>query len=132
VFFPALFWFIAIVLMFCTRNENLMGVGILLFLFAVCPLAIAATIARANSEFAVTNKRVLIKIGWLRRQSLETLLSKVEAMHVEQSILGRLWDYGTIVISGTGGSKQPFRRIAWPMEFRRKVQEQIAANAALS
>jgi hypothetical protein len=42
----------------------------LLVLFAF-PLVITALIARATSEFAVTNKRVLIKIGWLRRHSLE-------------------------------------------------------------
>jgi uncharacterized membrane protein YdbT with pleckstrin-like domain len=105
--------------------------GLLLVLFAF-PLVITALIARATSEFAVTNKRVLIKIGWLRRHSLETLLSKIETIRVEQGILGRALDYGTIVVSGTGGSKEPFRTIASPMEFRRKVQEQIAASAGQS
>ena len=83
---------------------------------------------RANSEFAVTNKRVLIKTGWIRRHSLETLLSKIEGIRVEQDVLGRMWDYGTIVVSGTGGSKEPFRRIASPMQFRREIQEQIVAS----
>jgi membrane protein YdbS with pleckstrin-like domain/DNA-directed RNA polymerase subunit RPC12/RpoP len=95
----------------------------------VLPLAISSMIAQSTSEFAVTNKRVLIKVGWLRRHSLETLLTKIETIRVEQGILGRALDYGTIVISGTGGSKEPFRTIASPMEFRRKVQEQIAATA---
>jgi hypothetical protein len=63
----------------------------------------------------------------IRRHSLETLLSKIESVAVEQSILGRTLDFGTIVISGTGGSKEPFHRIAEPMQFRRQVQEQIAA-----
>jgi uncharacterized membrane protein YdbT with pleckstrin-like domain len=60
------------------------------------------------------------------------LLSKIETIRVEQGILGRALDYGTIVVSGTGGSKEPFRTIASPMEFRRKVQEQIAASAGQS
>jgi uncharacterized membrane protein YdbT with pleckstrin-like domain len=76
---------------------------------------------------AVTNKRVLIKTGLIRRHSLETLLSKIESIGVAQSILGRILGFGTIVISGTGGSKEPFHKIADPMQFRRRVQEQIAA-----
>ena len=124
VFLPPLAWFIFAVGLFFT---GLRFVGALLLVFAVFPLAITSFIARATSEFAITNKRVLIKTGWISRHSLETLLSKVEGIRVEQSILGRMWDYGTIVVSGTGGSKEPFRRIASPMQFRREVQEQIAA-----
>jgi uncharacterized membrane protein YdbT with pleckstrin-like domain len=106
--------------------------GGLLLVLLVFPLAITSLIARATSEFAVTNKRVLIKIGWLRPHSLETLLSKIETIRIEQGILGRALNYGTIIVSGTGGPKEPFRTIASPMEFRRKVQEQIAANASPS
>ena len=105
------------------RQFTAVAVGGLLLAFLV--FAITSLIARATSEFAVTNKRVLIKTGWLRRHSLETLLSKVEGIRVEQSIFGRMWDYGTIVVSGTGGLNEPFRGIASPMQFRRVVQEQI-------
>jgi hypothetical protein len=132
VFLPPLVWFIFAICLFFTRNDAAASVGGLLLVFAVFPLAITSFIARATSEFAVTNKRVLIKTGWIRRQSLETLLSKVEGIRVEQSILGRMWDYGTIVVSGTGGSKEPFRRIASPMQFRREVQEQIGESGRLS
>ena len=89
--------------------------------------AIPAWIDRATSEFAVTNKRVIIKVGWIQRRSLETLLTKVEGIEVNQGIWGRVFDYGTIVITGTGGSKEPFERIGAPLMFRRKVQEQILA-----
>jgi len=61
-----------------------------------------AVIERRTSEFAVTNKRVLIKTGLVRRHSLETLLSKIESIGVAQSILGRILGFGTIVISGNG------------------------------
>ena len=73
-------------------------------------------------------KRVLIKTGWIRRHSLETLLSKVEGIRVEQDILGRMLDYGTIVVSGTGGSKESFHKIADPIMFRQRIQEEIAAG----
>jgi hypothetical protein len=131
VFLPPLVWFIFAICLFFTRNAAAASVGGLLLVFAVFPLAITSLIARATSEFAVTNKRVLIKVGWIRRHSLETLLSKVEGIRVEQSIFGRMWDYGTIVVSGTGGSKEPFRRIASPMQFRREVQEQIGDSGQL-
>ena len=105
------------------------GASVVLLVSAVLAglMAIPAAIDRHCSEFAVTDKRVIVKIGWLQRRSLETLLSKVEAIEVNQGILGRLLDYGSIVIIGTGGTREPFDRIAQPLVFRRKVQEQILA-----
>jgi membrane protein YdbS with pleckstrin-like domain len=90
-------------------------------------LAISPWIERRTSEFAVTNKRVIVKVGWVQRRSIETLLMKVEGIEVLQGIWGRILNYGTIIITGTGGSKELFERIAAPLEFRRKVQEQIIA-----
>jgi hypothetical protein len=69
--------------------------------------------------------------GWIRRYSVETLLTKVESIRVDQSVLGRMLDYGTIIISRTGGSKEPFHKIAQPMMFRRRVQDQISASEQL-
>ncbi|MGN6295653.1 MAG: PH domain-containing protein [Ginsengibacter sp.] len=57
------------------------------------------------SESAVTNKRVLIKNGILRTQSFEIMLNKVEAIYVEQNIIDRIVNSGTIIIKGTGGSQ---------------------------
>lgn len=96
-------------------------------------LAIPALIAYAwakiiytMSEFAITNKRVVIKVGWLRRRTVETMLSKVEGINVDQSFIGRLLGYGSIIITGTGGTQEPFRNIGSPFEFRRQVQMQVS------
>jgi uncharacterized membrane protein YdbT with pleckstrin-like domain len=75
-----------------------------------------------SSEFAVTDKRVIIKVGLLHRRTLEMLLIKVEAISVDQSIAGRIFGYGTIVVVGTGGTRESFENIADPLEFRRAVQ----------
>jgi hypothetical protein len=75
----------------------------------------------------VTDKRVLIKLGLIGRDSLETLLTKIEAIGVDQDIRGRLFNYGTITVIGTGGTHEAFPQIAAPMEFRRQVQAQIVA-----
>jgi uncharacterized membrane protein YdbT with pleckstrin-like domain len=99
--------------------------GGLLLLFLVLPMGISALVNAKTSEFAVTNKRVMMKFGFIRRSSIEVLLTKVEGISVDQGIIGRLLDYGTIVVGGTGGTKTPFPKIAEPMQFRRRVQEEI-------
>src|SRR5205085_1676191 len=78
-----------------------------------------------TSDFVLTNKRVLVKVGFIRRTSVETFLQKVEGIQVDQSIAGRILNFGTIVICGTGGSRDYFARIANPLEFRKRVQQQI-------
>ena len=90
-------------------------------------VGLVAYVKYLTSEFAVTDRRVLMKVGWIRRRSVETLLGRVEAIAVEQGIGGRLLDYGTIVVTGTGGTRERFDRIAAPLDFRREVQAQIAA-----
>jgi len=89
----------------------------------------AGMIRRNATEMAVTNKRVLIKQGIFGRRTLELLFQKVESITVEESMMGRVLGYGTVVIKGTGGTPEPFDRIASPLVFRRHVEEQIAALA---
>jgi uncharacterized membrane protein YdbT with pleckstrin-like domain len=101
------------------------GAGILLLIFLI--MFISRWILYTSSEFGVTNSRVLIKVGFISRHSLELLLTKVEGIGVDQSIMGRMLNYGTIIVTGTGGTKESFAMISQPMEFRKKVQEQIIA-----
>jgi membrane protein YdbS with pleckstrin-like domain len=91
--------------------------------------AIPPFVRRSSSEFVVTNKRVLVKTGFVRRHSTEILLRQVEGITVDQGILGRMLGFGTIVVEGTGSDRTPYKGIASPMEFRLAVQEQIEANA---
>ncbi len=94
---------------------------VFLSLKALLTAFIQPLIQRATSEFAVTNRRVIIKVGLVSRRTVELNLEKVESIGVEQTVLGRILGYGTIVVVGTGGTKEPFRRIADPMGFRRAV-----------
>lgn len=82
-------------------------------------------LSRGATEMAVTNKRVIIKSGILNRKTFELLLSKVESIGVNEGVLGRMLGYGTVVVRGTGGTPEPFDRVAHPLEFRRQVQQQI-------
>ena len=99
--------------------------GTLFFLVGIL-LGVPRLITYKTSEFAVTNKRVLIKIGFIKRHSLELLLQKVEGIGVDQDISGRIFGYGTIIVTGTGGTKEPFKKIANPLEFRKQVQQSIS------
>ena len=83
---------------------------------------LTAYIRRASSDFAVTNKRVMMKVGVLRTRSTELLLGKIEAISVDQGLVGRLLGYGDIVLTGSGGTREPFAGIQSPLEFRRAVQ----------
>ncbi|MGO9545468.1 MAG: PH domain-containing protein [Rhodomicrobium sp.] len=74
-----------------------------------------------TSEFAVTDHRVMVKVGVIRRHSLEIMLPQVEGIGVDQGILGRILSYGTITVSGTGATHEHFIRIRNPLEFRRRV-----------
>ena len=86
---------------------------------------IKALIQKVSTELAVTTKRVIAKIGFIRRNTVELNHSQVESFHVNQSILGRIFDFGTIIINGTGGGKTPIPNIDSPLEFRRNAMETI-------
>ena len=67
----------------------------------------------------------MIKVGWIKRSSLELLLDKVEGVLVDQSIPGRIFNYGIITIIGTGGTKDSFPYIPNPLLFRKNVEEAV-------
>lgn len=90
---------------------------------AILTLFIAPLIDKYSDEFAITNRRVIIKTGLINRKTFEMNLSKIESVNVDQSILGRILGYGTIRIVGSGGTKEEFPKIRKPLEFRKKFQE---------
>lgn len=87
-------------------------------------LFIAPLIDYLTSEFAVTNKRIIIKTGFISRNTFEMNHSKIESINVNQSILARILGYGTIIIMGTGSTREPFAAIRDPLTFRKKFLEQ--------
>jgi uncharacterized membrane protein YdbT with pleckstrin-like domain len=121
---PALFLIITLVVFFFGATQNhplLIHSGEVLLAITVI-LFFARYIVYRASEFAVTNKRVIVKVGVMQQRSLELLLTKVEAIAVTQSLLGQIFGCGTIVVTGTGGTKEAFSNISSPLGFRRAVQ----------
>ena len=84
---------------------------------------IIAFIRYKTAELAFTNKRVIAKFGFISRQTIELNISKVESIQVNQGILGRIFNYGTLVISGAGNPQAPIPGISDPMSFRRAFME---------
>lgn len=113
-----------------TGNERVLAEAtlhwsIFLSLEAILTLFIASWLRRASTEYAVTNKRLVWKVGLLSRKTGELNLKKIEAVSIEQSFLDRLLGCGTIVVVGSGGSRERFSSIATPTEFRKAIQEAL-------
>jgi hypothetical protein len=81
-----------------------------------------------NTSFVVTNRRVIAFRGQgYQTTSMEVLLSKTESIQMQQPLLGSFFGYGTVTLSGTGGTREVFPGVVNPQEFRRSVQQQIEA-----
>ena len=95
------------------------GVGILLW--------ISAALSYYTTELAITNKRLIAKFGFIQRSTVEMNIAKIESVQVEQGILGRLFNFGSILIAGAGDPKAPISGISMPIKFRNaffEVQEE--------
>jgi uncharacterized membrane protein YdbT with pleckstrin-like domain len=102
------------------------GMDISVALLVCGAIVILMGMVRRNAtEMAVTNRRVVIKTGLMSRKTIEMLLNKVESIEVTETTFGRMLGYGTIVMIGTGGTSDPFRKVAHPLQFRSHVQQQI-------
>jgi uncharacterized membrane protein YdbT with pleckstrin-like domain len=104
-----------------TDNQNIsLALEIAAVIFALLALSSAfrAFIRRATTELAVTNQRVIYKTGLLARHTLEMNRAKVESVAVDQTLLGRLFGYGTVTVRGIGSALEPIRSIADPLGFR--------------
>jgi len=99
-------------------------------LLATVLVLLGAIVKWQTSDFAVTNKRVVMKVGVFSTRSIELLLSKVEAIAVHQSVLGRIFSYGDIVLTGSGGTHESFSNIQSPLTFRRAVQSVTDATVS--
>jgi hypothetical protein len=81
-----------------------------------------------SNEFVVTNKRLVMKLGFGFREVEEILLDKIESFMVDQNTLGIILNFGAIIATGTGGTRNIFENIADPIKFRRITLESIDCN----
>jgi uncharacterized membrane protein YdbT with pleckstrin-like domain len=98
----------------------LMGLAAIIGLGALLKL-MAEWFKRWTTEIVVTDKRIIYKAGFIRRHTVEMNLDKVESVQVEQSVMGRLLECGTLIIRGPGAGSEPILNVGSPLEFRSYV-----------
>ena len=103
------------------------GIAIPLFMIAglLAPIglisAAGVAVRSLTTELVLTDRRIIYKTGIFQRHTMEMNRSRIETVGVDQSILGRLLNYGTVIVRGTGGSLEPIRNISDPLSFRNHI-----------
>jgi len=90
-----------------------------LFLLAVAAVHVLTT------ELALTNRRIIAKTGLIRRNTIELKVTRVESLEINQGILGRIFNFGSVIVKGTGGSSAPIPYINRPLQFREHVNNYL-------
>jgi uncharacterized membrane protein YdbT with pleckstrin-like domain len=102
-------------------NQNIslaLAIAAIIFALLAVSAGLRAFIRRATTELAITDHRVIYKTGLLARHTVEMNRDKVESVDVDQTVSGRIFGYGTIIVRGVGGSLEPIRNIGDPLTFR--------------
>jgi uncharacterized membrane protein YdbT with pleckstrin-like domain len=121
-------WIVVAILLILSAITTAMPALVLLCWAAAAVVAIVAlylTIKgwfhRFTTETDVTNMRVVHKTGFIKRRSFEMALDKIESVDVDQSILGRMLNYGDVTVNGVGEGREKIRTIASPLAFRSAI-----------
>ena len=78
---------------------------------------------RRTTEYAVTDKRVVIKIGIIKRETFDIRFDAIESVGVSQGITGRLLGFGNCIIKGRGASVQQMRQVVNPLKVKLTIEE---------
>jgi membrane protein YdbS with pleckstrin-like domain len=117
--------------LFVTGAGHSVGTVAVLLLFIAIVLLIWPFVARRSTELAITDKRLIAKYGVLSTHSIEIRFDKIETVRVSQGIIGRLFNYGDVIVTGTGSTFDPIKNIASAMRFRTALNDAMDP-AALS
>ena len=129
IFWPSAFWLLIAVAIACVgafvavedpqRQYCFYAAAAIAFVAFVLMLAHWAR--RRGTEIVVTDRRVILKRGLMSRYTAEMAVSKIETVDVIQSVWGRIFGYGTVVIRGTGAGIEPLRGVAAPITLRNAI-----------
>ncbi|MBP2160952.1 MULTISPECIES: PH domain-containing protein [Asticcacaulis] len=98
---------------------------VIVFVWVTFGRLIDALVYYFNSDFVITDRRVIAKFGLFSRSTSEQRLSKVESIQVYQSFLGRLLNFGSIQVTGTGSSETAFFFMIDPVGAKHALEEQL-------
>jgi uncharacterized membrane protein YdbT with pleckstrin-like domain len=118
--FSLLFWlFLALIGKNNNEAHSLISIASQI-LICISPLMLA-WIKRATTEIIVTDKRIIFKRGVIFRKTTEMNMSKVETVDVNQSIIGRILNYGTVLIRGSGSTYEVLQDVIDPLKLRNSI-----------
>jgi len=103
-----------------TLRLGLMGAAVIVLVLGLFQM-LRAWFKVAGTEITVTSLRVIYKRGLISRNTLEMNLDKVESVLIQQSLVGRMLDYGTVIVRGVGAGLEPVDRVAAPLELHRHI-----------
>ena len=127
-FWSFIFGFIGLVLVLLKGFVIIMGVSptgynlYLIYWSVLLFFVIKNLITYFTTEYGITNTRVISKQRLIRRDIEEINLSSIESININQSIIGRILNYGTIIISARGTSKVTFKDIDNVVEIRKLIK----------
>jgi len=110
------------------KSEGGKAVGGILIFIALLGF-VGAFMRASSSEFVVTNRRVMLKTGVLKRKLVELQLNRAEGLKVDQGIIGRIFNYGSIIVT-SGNVTETFSPIAKPYEFKKEINNAIEGSFA--
>jgi uncharacterized membrane protein YdbT with pleckstrin-like domain len=129
-YFPAIVaWIVALALLIASVTIATIVPSLVLGCWAAAAIAAIAALYwtikgwfhRLTTETDVTDRRVVHKTGFIKRRTFEIALDKIESVDVEQTILGRIFNYGDVTIMGVGEGRQTISTIASPLAFRSAI-----------
>ena len=127
-YLPAIgLWVLALLFLILQRGTLNEALGLFWLVLSLLSAAVAlvwtlrAGFHRWTTETDVTNLRVVHKEGFISRRTFEISLERVESVDVEQSILGRMLDYGNVTVLGVGDGRETMKTIARPLSFRNAI-----------
>jgi uncharacterized membrane protein YdbT with pleckstrin-like domain len=113
-----------------SEGGSVEALGAAFLFFAACTW-LTAWIERITTEIAVTSRRVIVKYGLVWRSTMELNAGKIESVQVNQSVLGRILNFGTVTARGTGSGLEPVRRVDSPLTFRAAIGQLQASFTAV-
>ncbi len=122
----ALAWLIPAILLLLLRPQApsmrlVFEIGAVIAAIASFAYALRTALLRWGTEIGVTDRRVIYKHGLISRYTAEMNMDKIETVSVDQSLLGRIFDYGEISIKGSGASIETLKQIAEPLSLRAAI-----------
>ena len=109
------------------QQPTLAAAAAILALVLICVLLLRPWIRLSTTNMVVTDRRVIAKFGLISRRAIEMRISKIESIQVDQTLMGRLLGFGTVLVHGTGGAFEPLSIVADPLGFKRAIEERVNA-----